>query len=140
MVRGAGEKVLNRSITFAGTTLFTSFTPIPGNACTPSDGLNRLYIVNTLNGQAVTNLDGEVDDAGFDTDDRVLELEQGGIAPEVQLIFTEGPQDDGPDDGSPQELVACVGIECPELPEDTLEGPTYSRTFWYQEEEPPPTP
>ena len=123
MVQSAGEKILNKSTTFQNAVFFTSFTPgAAANACVASKGLNRLYRVNVLNGNPLTNLDGSVDgpDDPLTEDDRFRYLQQGGIAPEAIFLF---PED------QPDEPVVCIGVECapPGISNDL------TRTFWTQD-------
>jgi type IV pilus assembly protein PilY1 len=114
----AGEKIMARSKTVDGQTLFTSFKPNQGNAnsCAPSQGLGRLYAVNTYDARPLHNLDG-VDSLGnLTADDRSLNLVRGGIQPEPTLIFTK---DDHP--------IIVVGTE------KVLDIPLYlplKRTSW----------
>jgi type IV pilus assembly protein PilY1 len=127
-----GEKVLAEARTFANQILFTSLTPEPEepNECLP-DVQNRLYIVNVLDGSPVTNLDGQGSDDNLTLGDRVQMLNQGGIAPEVAILF---PQHDPAD---------CVpGEPCEPPPPECLVGveqcePPFTnppvRTFWRQD-------
>jgi type IV pilus assembly protein PilY1 len=127
-----GEKVLAEARTFANQILFTSLTPEPEepNSCLP-DVQNRLYIVNVLDGSPVTNLDGQGSDDNLTLGDRVQMLNQGGIAPEVAILFPEHDTED------------CVpGEPCEPPPPECLVGveqcaPNFSnapvRTFWRQD-------
>jgi type IV pilus assembly protein PilY1 len=122
MVLGDGEKVLNPAITFGNVVLFTSFTPASAaNACVPTRGLNRLYAVSIFDGRGQTNLDQPEED--FDPADRTIELVQGGIAPEVQILFPPGAERPAP----------LVGTEL--ISEGILSAPPLVRTFWVQSEE-----
>ncbi len=131
MVRGAGEKILNSSITLAGITFFTSFQPLSVNSCLPGGGLNRLYQVSVVDGDAVTNLDGSVDGDDLTDEDRAIVLEQGGIAAGPQVIFTEGP------DGITAELlVGAETVDSGDEDDDELSGITnVIRTFWVETEQ-----
>ena len=120
MVQAAGEKILNKSMTFQNSVFFTSFTPgARSNVCIASKGLNRLYRVSILDGSPLTNLDGSVDgpDDLLSADDRYTNLQQGGIAPEVVLLF---PED------QPDQPVVCIGVECPPVSVESK----LVRTFW----------
>ena len=113
-----GEKVMARSKTVDGLTLFTTFDPNQGsaNSCAPSQGLGRLYAVNTLDAAPLHNLDGVGTLGALTTDDRSLNLMRGGIQPEPTLIFT---RDDHP--------IIVVGTE------KVLDIPLYlplKRTSW----------
>ncbi len=94
MVQGAGEKILNRSVTFANTVFITSFQPgSSANACAPSAGINRVYQVGIRAANPITNLDRSIDGDITETD-RFVTLRQGGIAPELTFLFpdnTDGP-------------------------------------------------
>ncbi|MDP6994203.1 MAG: PilC/PilY family type IV pilus protein, partial [Woeseiaceae bacterium] len=95
MEKAPGEKIMNRSVTFQNTLYFTSFAPGTGaNACTAAPGQNRLYKIDLLSGGPVANLDESVDE-DLDEDDRSLTLKQGGIAPGVEIFFTDGDDGDG---------------------------------------------
>ncbi len=125
LVRGAGEKSLSESVTFANTVFFTSFQPNNlGNACGPSSGTNRVYQVAVLNGRPQTNLDGSVDDDLTDTD-RFVTLQQGGIAPRPVFLF---PDDLPPGEGP---VVLSGGETVPNPP-----GGNIIRSFWLQREQP----
>jgi type IV pilus assembly protein PilY1 len=122
MVQNAGEKILSGSTTLLGATFFTSFTPTgPADACVAAGGINRLYIVNAVNGQPLLNLDGVGDDKQLTATDRSLELKQTGIAPMPAVLL---PANDTP--------LLCVGAECRPLP-----GPDPTklrRSFWLQDQ------
>jgi type IV pilus assembly protein PilY1 len=124
-----GEKVLAESLTFAGTIIFTTYTPevgntLPGsNSCVARQGLNRLYAVNVLDGSPLTNRDGSTDaDGNVSTtpdgvEDRWGTLNQSGIAPEAVILFPE------------TSVPACiVGVESCGV--SFTNNPV--RTFWYQ--------
>ncbi|HKS55311.1 MAG TPA: hypothetical protein VJS12_08510 [Steroidobacteraceae bacterium] len=124
-----GEKVLAESLTFAGTIIFTTYTPEVGNtlpssnSCVARQGLNRLYAVNVLDGSPLTNRDGSTDaDGNVSTtpdgvEDRWGTLNQSGIAPEAVILFPE------------TSVPACiVGVESCGV--SFTNNPV--RTFWYQ--------
>lgn len=105
MEKAPGEKILNRSVTFQDAIYFTSFAPGTGaNACTAAPGQNRLYKIDLASGDPVANLDDSVDD-DLNEDDRSTELKQGGIAPGVEIFFTDS--DDGDDDDDCEEGEDC---------------------------------
>ena len=95
-----GEKVLARSLTFGGFTIFTTYTPLEaadGTACSPSQGQARAYLINVSDGTPVSDDtvsgtgDGTSDD-GLVRSDRERDLVRGGIPPEPSIIFHEnGP-------------------------------------------------
>ncbi len=114
----AGEKVMARSKTVDGLTLFTTFKPNQGSAdsCAPSQGLGRLYAVSTLDARSRHNLDGAGTLGNLTKADRSLNLVRGGIQPEPTLIFVK--------DSNP---VIVVGTE--KVAEIPLYMPT-KRTSW----------
>jgi type IV pilus assembly protein PilY1 len=117
MTASGGEKVLGRSITLNGVVLFTSFAPgVGANACTAVEGQNRLYKVNLLSGDPFANLDESTDEDNLTTTDRWTDLDQGGIAPEVVLLFDEV-------------VTGCVGTEC----DDAGVPAPAARTYWTQD-------
>ena len=125
-----GEKVLAEARTFSNTVLFTTFTPGAGgaaNSCVPTRGLNRLYAISVFDGRPVNDEDA---DGNLDEDDRSYDLAQGGIAPEVVILF---PSPDDPDNCQGDECrpdpVGCVGLEC--FPPPFVNRPV--RTFWTQQ-------
>lgn len=122
MEAAPGEKVLGRSITFEGVVYFTSFAPGSGaNACTAARGQNRLYAISLFNGEAV------------EEDTPYIELDQGGIAPEVQLFYVppegSGNTEPGQRDTVEGVLAACAGTECVDL---TFTDPL-TRSYWTQD-------
>jgi type IV pilus assembly protein PilY1 len=126
LVRGAGEKSLSESVTFANTVFFTSFQPGNiDNTCGPSDGFNRVYQVDIRNGRPQTNLDNSIDDDELTETDRFITLRQGGIAPRPVFLFPEAlPPGEGP--------IVLSGTE------RVTNDPTGSivRSFWLQREQP----
>lgn len=98
-MEGAGEKILSSSLTLNNVLFFNSFTPIANNnTCLPGGGRNTLYIVDILDGSALTNLDGSSDPDNLTKEDRSTPV---GRAQDVPLDLTLGP------DGEP-----CVGLDC----------------------------
>jgi len=100
-----GEKSLAEARTFQNIIQFPTYEPNPdpsvsSTACTPSIGLNRLYSVNACNAAPITNRDSPSDPPDS-VDDRTVQLDQGGIAPEVVWLFP-----------SPENPESCVGAEC----------------------------
>ena len=87
----SSEKVMARSKTIDGLTLFTTFKPNQGNAdsCAPSQGLGRLYAVSTLDARPLHNLDGAGTLGSLTKADRSLNLVRGGIQPEPTLVFVK---------------------------------------------------
>jgi type IV pilus assembly protein PilY1 len=127
-----GEKVLAEARTFDNKVYFTTFTPGIGataNDCVPKLGRNRLYIVDLLTGEPVTNLDQSVDETDLTTSDRYTEF-NGSISSEVVFLF---PSPDDPENCVGDECtpppVACVDLFC--FPPGFMNNPV--RTFWTQE-------
>ena len=122
MVQDSGEKVLAESFTFNNQVFFTSFSPNnTGAACIAGPGTNRLYRVSVRDGSPVINLDESTDETDLTEEDRYVQLDQGGIAPEPIFVFPEDLK------GEP---VACVGVECfdPGFDGNAI------RTYWFQDE------
>lgn len=133
---GLGEKSFSESLTFKGTTLFTTFTPTEGsNSCQtagPAGGTNRIYRISVLNGSAQT--DEQPDQQ--DKTDRYELLAQGGIAPGVVMFFTNHDSDG-------DELPGEEGLEHGQAEEDCYSGTEqvgcggtdqYEVTYWFQDE------
>lgn len=91
-----GEKVLAKSLTFGGYTIFTTYTPVAavsGSACSPSQGQARAYIINVSDGTPVS-VAGIGPPPGTTPPpivryNRERDLVRGGIPPEPSLIFHE---------------------------------------------------
>ncbi len=77
--------------------------------------------MSVRDGSPTTNLDQSVDDTVLTEEDRYVELDQGGIAPEPIFVFPEDLK------GEP---VVCVGVEC----FDPGFGGNAVRTYWFQDE------
>jgi hypothetical protein len=105
-----GEKVLAESRTFDNKIFFPTYIPNGSTAtdgCSPLAGSNRAYVLNVADGSPVVEQDGV---AGITVADRYSNLSQGGIAPEVVMLFPEkDPDDPTPGDQSP--LVCLSGAE-----------------------------
>ncbi len=107
-----GEKVLSESRTFAGTVIFTTFSPTPSaSACVPGRGSNKLYQVSILDASPVTNLDGIGGSEILTVSDRARDLAQTGIAPTPTFLF---PSPTAAAGGEPceGEDCTCVGGDC----------------------------
>jgi len=88
-----GEKVLAKSLTTQGMVMFTTYTPVAtsSNACAPSQGSARIYLVYIKDGTPVSDFDGS-GGTTLTRVDREYDLVRGGIPPEPSLIFHEnGP-------------------------------------------------
>ena len=65
----AGEKSLSVPVVFYGTAYFTTFSPLAGgDPCFATFGTARMYALNYMNGNAVFNLDGSLDNVISKTD------------------------------------------------------------------------
>ncbi len=95
-----GEKVLASPLILDYKVFFTSYLPASASTslCAPPTGNSRAYLVNLLNGNAVTDLNknGEKD-----ADDRYAQLSQTGIAPDTKILIE-----------SIVKPVVCLGAEC----------------------------
>lgn len=109
----ANQKVLSNSVTFGDTVTFVGFSPEANSSdqCAPSLGRNFLYRVKVENGDPVVNNLDTLAAADAD-DERMEELEQGGIAPEPTILFPspDDPNCTGTDCAVPP--IGCVGVEC----------------------------
>jgi type IV pilus assembly protein PilY1 len=131
-----GEKVFTESLTFKGSTIFTSFSPSPPSFTCDSGshgtGTNRLYRVSVTNGMPdVQNLNEPLDKT-----DRYRPLKQGGIAPGPVIFFTN--HDDDGDEEPGQE-----GIPGGKTEADCFVGTesggcgftdNFVPTYWFQDE------
>lgn len=128
-----GEKSLSEARTFQNVIQFATYEPsiaaaVSNTACSPSMGTNRLYSVSAFTGAPVINRDSPTDPPDS-ASDRLVQLAQGGIAPEVVWLF---PSPDNPD--------TCSGADCRPSPicliglENCGTGVTLApiRTFWRQ--------
>ncbi|HEB56547.1 MAG TPA: hypothetical protein ENI98_09625, partial [Gammaproteobacteria bacterium] len=55
-----GEKVLAPAVTFRGTVMFTTYTPVPDTqttGCAPNTGTSKFYLVDLYNAAAIVNFD-----------------------------------------------------------------------------------
>jgi type IV pilus assembly protein PilY1 len=125
----ATQKVLADSITFDDSIFFVAFSPDVKalSDCETTVGRNFLYRVNVVNGDPVVNNLDTLDPALAD-DERVHELQQGGIAPTPAILF---PSPDPNCTGaacSPPPL-GCVGVEC--FDPGFVNNPV--RTLWTQD-------
>jgi type IV pilus assembly protein PilY1 len=130
---GSGEKVLAEASTIANMIQFPTYEPpsadqlVGLDACSaPPYGLNRLYTVSAFTGAPVIEQDNA---EGLTEEDRVKQLSQTGIAPEVVWLFP-----------SPENPAECTGNECHPAPRCLVGieqcgvnlnlGPV--RTYWRQ--------
>ncbi|MBK7521447.1 MAG: hypothetical protein IPI75_15175 [Gammaproteobacteria bacterium] len=95
---GDGEKALARSLTIAGKSYFTTFSPdlSANNICEPAPGTGRLYVLSVINATAVTDFTG---DNVLGAADRLVTL--GSLIPDtpaphfgsdkkIRLLFPSG--------------------------------------------------
>lgn len=110
-----GERVLVESQTFDDSVYFVTFQPQVASAdpCQAGLSVNRLYRVSVRNGDPVVNLDTlDPNDPDAIDEERITELEQGGIAPKPMFLFPspEDPNCTGQECSPPP--IGCVGVEC----------------------------
>lgn len=147
-LENSGEKSLGSANTLNNTVLFTTYTPNDGSDVETEDGCavfhtgtNLAYAVSVFNGAPVKNLrDLTTDEDGELTkEDRSIELDQGGIAPEISTVLTEesivceeGDTDCTPCDANTQECETGVGCTsgAEVIPEICFEIGTRYRTYW----------
>lgn len=144
-LENSGEKSLGSANTLDNTVLFTTYTPNDGSdaedSCTVQVGTNLAYAVSVFNGAPVKNLrDLTTDEDGELTkEDRSIELDQGGIAPEISTVLTEesivceeGDTDCTPCDANTQECE--TGATCTSggevIPEICSDFGTRYRSYW----------
>ncbi|MGE0080885.1 MAG: pilus assembly protein, partial [Thiohalomonadaceae bacterium] len=82
-----GEKVLAESLTMAGKVIFTTFTPVAGDAtaCAPGQGTGKIYTINILDATPVTEHDGQ---EGLTDRDRFKISLRPGILPQPKEVCT----------------------------------------------------
>lgn len=95
-----GEKVLASPVIINYRILFTTYTPAAAsdNECAPPTGNSSAYVVELINGNAIVDLN---QNSMLDADDRKVDLNQPGIAPEAKILITD-----------PTHPVVCLGTEC----------------------------
>jgi type IV pilus assembly protein PilY1 len=123
------QKVLAGSVTFNDEIFFVGFSPEANTAdvCQPSNGKNFLYRVSVSNGDPVVNNLDTLDPLDAD-DERVHDLQQGGIAPTPAFLFPAAdPNCTGAACSPPP--IYCVGVECENSGFDN--NPV--RTLWTQD-------
>jgi len=101
-----GEKVLASPLILNYRLLFTTYLPATLNTsqCAPPMGSSRAYLVDLVNGNAVTDLDN---DGLLEHEDRFANLKQTGIAPETKVLIEDLVKP-----------VICLGTECTEIVDD----------------------
>jgi len=119
-----GEKVLATALTITGKIFFTSYLPHSGTgatACSPSEGVGRLYAVALQDAKSVINYDSSDDDPSNPDEpttknDRHVELRSLGIPAEVVSV-------------PPNKILR------PDLQIDNVDATTRWRTYWYLQED-----
>ncbi len=101
-----GEKVLASPLILNYRLLFTTYLPATASnsACAPPTGTSRAYLVDLVNGNAVTDLDN---DGILEHEDRHADLKQTGIAPDTKILIEDIVKP-----------VVCLGTECTEIVKD----------------------
>ncbi|MBX2826361.1 MAG: pilus assembly protein PilY, partial [Gammaproteobacteria bacterium] len=120
-LQSSGEKVLASSLTYNNQVVFTSYIPASAsNSCSAAVGSGRVYAVDVLNGNPVSDLD----DGGSDPDetltlsDRYDDLNHNGIPPGPTILF--------PETGDPVLLLG------PEVRDEVDIANPKKRTFWVE--------
>lgn len=111
----SGERVLVESQTFDDSVYFVSFEPQVASAdpCQAGLSVNRLYRVSVRNGDPVVDLDTlDPNDPDAIDEERVTELEQGGIAPKPMFLFPSPEDEDCTGQECAPPPIGCVGVEC----------------------------
>ncbi|WP_444994383.1 VWA domain-containing protein [Aliikangiella sp. IMCC44359] len=104
----SGEKVIERSITFSNTVIFTSYIP-PGvlrSGCNAEAGGARKYTLDIADGNPYQNNGG---DDTLDKNDRFVDLLIDGIAPPPQILIPTN-------DSGKVDPKVCVGLQCEDAP------------------------
>lgn len=101
-----GEKVLASPLILNYRLFFTTYLPASASTslCAPPTGSSRAYLVELVNGNAVTDLDR---DGNKEHEDRHADLKQTGIAPETKILIEDMLKP-----------VVCLGTECTEIVDD----------------------
>lgn len=95
-----GEKVLASPLILDYRVFFTTYLPASASdsICAPPTGNSRAYLVNLVDGNAVTDLNNNNE---RDSEDRYAQLSQTGIAPDTKILIENIVQP-----------VVCLGAEC----------------------------
>lgn len=133
-----GEKALAEAVTANGTILYITFEPAPGSRCADS-GRNRVYALRLEQGHPALDLD---DDGRITDSDSSAQLEQHGIAGEVELQAPRSSSDgngeppvpdEEPGDYGNSHMRCVVGAETLRF---CVSVKSLQRTFWQRR--PPP--
>ena len=95
-----GEKVLASPLIINYRLFFTTYVPATASTsvCAPPTGTSRAYLVELVNGNAITDLDF---DGELEHEDRYADLKQTGIAPDTKILIEDIVKP-----------VVCLGTEC----------------------------
>jgi type IV pilus assembly protein PilY1 len=95
-----GEKVLASPLILDYQIIFTTYLPATASAssCAPPSGNSRAYLVELINGNAVTDLNR---DNNTTHQDRYAQLKQTGIAPDTKILIEDIIKP-----------IVCLGTEC----------------------------
>ncbi|XOV78880.1 MAG: PilC/PilY family type IV pilus protein [Aestuariibacter sp.] len=101
-----GEKVLASPLILNYRLFFTTYLPSTASdsACAAPTGTSRAYLVELVNGNAVTDLDN---DGILEHEDRYADLTQTGISPDTKILIEDIVKP-----------VVCLGTECTAIVED----------------------
>jgi type IV pilus assembly protein PilY1 len=123
---GAGEKVLGESTTANNVVMFPTFQPSTQSVdpCYPAT-VNRVYALSIFDGKPVINYnDTGTSKDKLDNDDLFTDLQQGGIAGEVNVIF------------KPDEEPSTVCLAGIRVLNRCVDAGGTVRTFWYRTDAP----
>lgn len=95
-----GEKVLASPLILDYQIIFTTYLPASesDSACASPTGNSRIYLVELINGNAVTDLNNDDSETH---EDRYADLKQTGIAPETKILIEDIVKP-----------IVCLGTEC----------------------------
>lgn len=95
-----GEKVLSSPLILDYKIFFTTYLPASTSTslCAPPTGNSRAYLVNLINGNAISDINNDGEES---KDDRYAQLSQTGIAPDTKILIE-----------NLVEPVVCLGAEC----------------------------
>ncbi|NCP64500.1 MAG: pilus assembly protein PilY [Paraglaciecola sp.] len=97
---GGGEKVLASPLILDYQIIFTTYVPATASTstCAPPTGNSRAYLVELINGNAVTDLNRNGE---REHNDRFAQLKQTGIAPDTKILIENIIKP-----------IVCLGTEC----------------------------
>jgi type IV pilus assembly protein PilY1 len=119
-----GEKSLSESLTFGNNILFTTFVPVDqaaaGNACLPSAGRGRFFLLHAFDARPVQNFHQPLSTGPLTAEDRATYVERSGIPAEPLVLLHH---DDTTGETDPVVIVTTEVV-------DTELVITTDRTWW----------